>query len=581
MALTVVMSATSALQPWPMKILVDHALQHQPAPEWLAHVLRAVGVATDGPSLIVAAAAASVLVYAVSAILSLALTWAWAVAGQRMVYALSTDLFHRLQRLSLRYHSRNGVGDSLSRLSGDTWCVYTLTSQLVTPFEKMLTIVVMGGIAWQLHPGLTMLAFSTAPLIAGASFYFGKRLKRRAQAGRDAGTRLVSFLQQTLAAMPIVHAFRAEQRNLERFRDLSHSAIDAAEQGALTGSAFGLVTGLITTAGTAVVVFFGTTHALAGELSLGSLLLMIAYMQRIQSAAEALLKVYSAMKPVEASIERVIEVMDSDENDVREKRSAPPLPARGRGRRGRVVFENVTFGYEKDRPVLQQISLEARPGRKVALVGPTGAGKSTLVSMIPRFLDPDQGRVLFDGADVRDVQIASLREQVSIVLQEPFLFPLTVAENISYGRLNAARNDVVAAALAANADAFIRRLPDGYDTVLGERGATLSGGERQRIAIARALLKDAAVLILDEPTSAVDVETEASIMSALERLMEGRTTFVIAHRLSTIRNADEIIVLERGRMVESGAHAELLGRSGLYHRLHTLQYAAAGGGPNL
>jgi ATP-binding cassette subfamily B protein/subfamily B ATP-binding cassette protein MsbA len=251
---------------------------------------------------------------------------------------------------------------------------------------------------------------------------------------------------------------------------------------------------------------------------------------------------------------------------------AKPLPARRTGRHGVVCFEKITFGYLPDRPVLQDVSLEARPGEAIAVVGPTGAGKSTLVSLIPRFFDPWAGRITFNGIDVRDIKLASLRAQTSIVLQESFLLPVTVAENIAYGRPGASRNQIVTAATAANADAFIRRLPQGYDTIIGERGATFSGGEKQRLAIARALLKDAPILILDEPTSALDAQTETLLIEALERLMKGRTTFIIAHRLSTIRRADRIVVLENGKLVESGTHQELLAANGVYHRLYSLQF---------
>jgi len=256
---------------------------------------------------------------------------------------------------------------------------------------------------------------------------------------------------------------------------------------------------------------------------------------------------------------------------VRESATARPLPECCRGERGHVRFDCVDFGYEPGRPVLHDVSLEARPGEIIAIVGPTGSGKSTLVSLIPRFFDPWSGRVEYDGVDIRDVRLSDLRAHISIVLQEPILLPLTIAENIAYGRPEASKTEVIAAAEAANADIFIRHLPHGYDTIIGERGATLSGGERQRLAIARALLKDAPVLILDEPTSALDAQTEKLLLAALEHLMSGRTTFVVAHRLSTVRWADRIIVLNGGRVVEAGTHEELIGTNGLYARFHNIQ----------
>jgi ATP-binding cassette subfamily B protein/subfamily B ATP-binding cassette protein MsbA len=335
--------------------------------------------------------------------------------------------------------------------------------------------------------------------------------------------------------------------------------------------AYGLINGLATTAGVALVLYAGSQRVLTGALSVGSLLVFLAYMRSLQSAAQGLLKTYGRIKSVEASIDRVLEVLDA-QWEVRDRLGARPL--RG-GVCGHVRLEGVSFGYEPGRAVLQEVSLEAHPGETVALVGPTGAGKSTLVSLIPRFFDPWSGRVILDGVDVREVQLSSLRGQMAVVLQEPFLLPLTVAENIAYGRPGASQEAIEAVAVAANADRFIRCLPQGYATVIGERGATLSGGEKQRLAIARALLKDAPVLILDEPTSALDTQTEALVLEALERLMRGRTTFIIAHRLSTVRRADRIVVLEQGRVIEMGTHEGLIAANGRYCRLHAFQSFAS------
>lgn len=575
-ALTVVSSCLTALQPWPLKILVDHALRQAELPSSLRSALSALALTATPGVLIVAAAAASLCIFGLNILLEVGLTWGWSSAGQRMVRSLASALFHRLQRLPLQFHHRNPVGDSLSRLTTDTWCVYKMTDGvLISPIQNVITLAVLGSVAWKLHAELAAYALLTAPLMAVATLYFGKRLKHRVRLGREAQSRLLSFVHQTLSSIPVVQAFAAETRNWQRFQNLAADAVALSQRGTLLMSSYGLVTGLITTAGTAIIIYVGGRQVLAGTLTVGSFLVFLAYLRNLQGTAESLLKLYGSLKPMEASMDRVLEVLEAQPDEVREAVGATPLALAPAGKGEPVCLENVTFGYEPDRPVLQDVTLEAKPGETVALVGPTGAGKSTLVSLIPRFFDPWRGRVTIAGTDVREVSLASLRAHIAMVLQEPFLFPGTIAENIGYGRLNATREEIVAAAQAASADAFIQQLPHSYDTAIGERGATLSGGERQRLAIARAILKDAPVLILDEPTSALDAQTEAWLLEALERLMAGRTTFIIAHRLSTIRRADRIAVLHLGRIVESGTHDDLLAAHGLYHRLHSLQFGRA------
>jgi len=534
LVLTAFASGLAALQPWPLKILIDVGMQHQSPPRWF-HWL---GATPSSVALIWAAGIAQLAISALNSAFDLGLGWLWAAVGQHMVNRLSVDLFARLQRLSVLFHARQHVGDSLSRLSTDTWCIYSITSTLlVSPIQQMLTLATILWVAWTLDRELAVLSLVVAPLIGAASIFFGRRLKNRAIGARSAESRLASFVQQTLSAIPLVQSFGAQPYNTRRFELLSEDVVSWAKKGALVNGSYGLVTGLITTVGIAIVVFAGSQRVLAGQLTIGGMLVFAAYTRSLQKSAETLLQTYGQIKPTEASLDRVFEILDLPEavSSNSASRRAP--------RQGYIRIENVTFGYEPGCPVLNRVNLEARPGEMVAIVGPSGAGKTTLVSLIPRFLDPWEGRVTFDGIDIREIKLPSLRIKVAVMFQDPLLFPVTIAENIAYGKANATRSEIEEAARQANADQFIRRLPDGYDTVLGSRGATISGGERQRIAIARALIKRAPVLIMDEPTSALDAESEALLMDALERARAGRTIFLIAHRPSTAQRADRTFEL--------------------------------------
>ena len=571
--LTLVSSATTSLQPWPMKFLIDYAVQGTEVFGPLATLLGKFGMQPAPTVLVVVAAIASLIVFALNSVLDVALSLSWNVGGQRMVYDLAGDLFAKLQRLSLLFHRRRPVGDSLSRLTDDTWSIYTVTDGLLmSPIQHVITLVVMTCIGFALDPVLATLALATAPLLALSSMYFGKRLKQRSKLGREAKALLTSFLHQTLGAIPLVQSFGTETRNTKKFRALAEETVMLTQRGNLLGSSYGLINGLITTTGMAVVLYVGGVRVLTGVIPLGTLLVFLAYVRQMQDASGGLFQIFVQLKTAEASVDRILEVLDSTD-EIYDPPQPLRLPDRPHGKRGHLRFEDVHFGYELDQPVIKGVSFEARPGEVVALVGPSGAGKSTLISLIPRFFDPTLGQITFDGVDLRNLKIADLRSQIAIVLQEPFLMPLSVADNIAYGRPSASHEEIVAAAIAAQADDFIRGLPNGYDTVIGENGTTLSGGECQRLSIARALLKDAPVLILDEPTSALDAQTEASLIQAFKRLMQGRTTLVIAHRLSTIRQADRIAVIDGGRLVELGPHDELMEREGLYRQFYEYQFS--------
>jgi ATP-binding cassette subfamily B protein/subfamily B ATP-binding cassette protein MsbA len=567
--LTLLSSALLALQPWPMKVIVDHVLGQNPLPDLLERFVGSPSpMALLGYSVI-----GGLMLFLLSSMVEAVLTWSWTVAGRRMVYALAEDLYSRLQGRSLLYHSRHAVGDSMSRVTVDSWSVYhVLDTLLFSPGHALLTIIAMIYLMAHVDPTLTVMAVVVAPFMIGASFLVGRPLRAAAKLKRDIETRIQSHIQQTLTGIPVVQAFTQEDRERARFEHFADAAIRAQQRSTLVGGINSLSSGLITTLGTGAILWVGAQHVLGGTLTIGGILLFLVYLGSLQTQMKVFATIYTSLQGFSASVDRVTEVLRSDA-DLIEKAGAVQIKRAG----GAIEFQNVTFGYEPGRPVLNDISLRVNPGETLAIVGPSGAGKTTVVNLVPRFFDPWQGRILIDDIDVREVKIQSVRQQVSLVLQEPFLFPVSIADNIAYAKTHASRDEIESAARVANAHDFIARLPHGYDTVLGERGATLSGGERQRLSIARAMLKDAPIVILDEPTSALDAQTERSLLDAIERLTEGRTTLVIAHRLSTVRRADRILVLEGGRIVDSGAHDKLLAEGGAYARYYHLQFKRSDG----
>ena len=570
-AVTLASTGMTLLQPWPMQVLVDDVLgagdESSPA------FGRALGLLPGGSTprgLLLWVVVVEILIFGAHSAADAVVTLAWVRVGQRMVYDLAAELYARIQRRSLLFHSHGAVGDCISRIMGDSWSVYTTADHLLfAPGHALVSGAAVLMVMLRMDSLLALLALAVAPCMATSSYLLGLRIRALAHARREIESSIQSHVQQTLTGIPVVQAFAQESREQERFREFTEAAIRNQRRGAVVENLGSLASGLIVTLGTGVILWIGSHRVQSGALSVGSLLVFLSYLAVLQAEMGKFIGTYSGLQSARAGMERVMQVL-SAEPEVGDLPESIKLT----GVHGHIRLENVTFGYEPGRPVLRGLNLEVMPGQTVAIVGATGAGKSTLVGLVPRFFDPWEGRVTIDGQDLREVQLKSLRSNMALVLQEPFLFPLTIAQNIAYGRPDASREQVVAAAQAANADAFIECLPNGYDTLLGERGGTLSGGERQRLSIARALLKDAPILILDEPTSALDVRTESLLLEALERLMKGRTTLIIAHRLSTVRNADRIVVLDNRTVAEQGTHEQLLALNGQYARLYGSQGAA-------
>lgn len=553
-------SGLDVLKPWPMVFLVDYVLQTKIMPSWVSRVVEWLPGDHSQTALIGWSVSATVVIFLLSWALGLATNYANISFGQRLVYTLASDLFAKLQQLSLAFHNSKSVGDNIRRVTSDCSCISVIVKDAILPLlSAVVSLGIMFSILWRLDFQLTLLALAVVPYMVLVFRFYAKPMLERSYAQQEVEAQIYDIVEQTFSALPVVQAFTRERLNDERFHKVNVDTLAATLAATNVQLQFKILMGLATAVGTAAILWLGAKHALAGELSIGAILLFLSYLGSLYAPLESIMYTSFTIQGAAGSARRVLEVMET-EPDVQNKPNALVLPAA----RGHIRFENVTFAYQRDQPVLHEISFEVLPGQTVALVGATGAGKSTLVSLVPRFYDPQSGRVVIDGHDLRDVQFKTVRDQIALVLQEPFLFPLSIEENIAYARPNASLAEIETAARDANAHEFIEKLPQGYQTIVGERGASLSVGQRQRLSIARALLKNAPILILDEPTSALDAHTESLLMQALERLKKNRTTFIIAHRLSTIKNANQIIVLKDGRIVESGSHETLLIQNGIY-----------------
>ena len=558
---TLAVSGVSLLQPWPMKLLADALLGDMPTDGTLSRIIDALPGADSLPGIFAWAAGLTLIIFALSSTLDAVLSQAWINVAQRMVYRLTEDVHDNALRCSLTLHRRRSVGDLMGRITVDTWGIYRIVDTvLLGPSRAVVVVLTIAALLVGMNPRLAVVALVAAPLTILPAYLSRVWIRKTTQDKREAETDLQSHVQRIISGMAVVQSFGTADREQLRFGRFTGELIDAHLRSTFVDQFSKLFSDLFTALGVALVTLLGAFEVLDGRMTVGSLLVFIAYFATLKASFSSLSLALREYQRTTVQVQRAGDLMLAD-RDVTYAPDAKPLPGRAQGA---LRFESVSFAYETNRPILDGIDLTVDPGQTLAIVGATGAGKSTLVGLVPRFYDPSNGRVLLDGHDLKSITLASLRRQVALVLQEAYLFPVSIAQNIAYARPDATPQQITDAAKAANAHGFINALPDGYDTVVGERGATLSGGERQRISIARALLCDSPVLILDEPTSALDALTEDAVVQATHTLMEGRTTLIIAHRLSTVRHADQIVVLDQGKIVEQGTHEQLVQLRGRY-----------------
>jgi ABC-type multidrug transport system, ATPase and permease components len=553
LVLSLVGIGLNLLKPWPFKIIVDNFLRAGSAirPDWRTWV-----------ALLCLALVAIQLLWG---IMNWITNYLFVKIGLQALLKLRTDLYSYLQSLSLKYHDARRSTDSSFRVAYDSQSIQTIYNKGFTNiFGSAVTLIGTFVIMVQLDWQLTLLSLAIVPLIVVAIYIFAHRIRRESTSIQEQESAVLTQAQEGLSSIRMVHAFGREEFEVGQFHQQARQSLEANLRLTLTNVNSALVISTLMVIGTAAMYYVGTLHVLAGTLTLGSLLVFSAYLLMLYQPLEALTYTTWAMEGATAGAKRCFEILDR-QDDVVDSPSAVAISSA----KGAIAFQSVSFGYAQDRHVLCDVDLRIAPNQIVGLVGGTGAGKSTLLSLVPRFYDPNKGSITLDGRNLREITKKTLRTQIAIVLQDTLLFSTTVRENIAYGRPEATEEEIVDAARRAQADEFIRQLPNGYTSLVGERGGHLSVGQRQRIGIARAFLKNAPVLLLDEPTSALDPTTESAIMDTVKDLMRGRTTLIATHRLATIHGLDQIIVLEQGRIVEQGRGPELIARCGVYAKLYS------------
>ena len=551
------------LVPWPLQILIDHVLGKHPLP----HTLQFLQPLTSTPiAFLIVVVVMGFLLVLIQNALTVLDNYVNVRIEQNMVLDFRSDLFRHAERLSLAFHDQKRSGMLIYAINSQGDAVARVIMVIPPIVHSIITLVGMFWIVFWINHTLALLSLIVIPFLNYSIKYYVKHIQARVQKVLEMESESLSIVHEAIGMLRVIVAFGREDYEHKRFRDQGQRAVDARVKVTIRQTAFSLGVNTITAAGTALVLGYGAYGVMNHQVTIGQLLVVMSYIAHVYQPLEAISTTVGSLQDVFIRLALAFDVMDK----VPEIQDRPNARALGRCE-GDIEYRDIGFTYAGRKDTLRGINFRAKSGQVIGIVGPTGAGKSTLLSLLPRFYGAEQGSILLDGKDIRDIKLESLRKQISVVLQEPLLFSGTIANNIRYGRLDASEQEIIEAAKAANAHDFIMRLPDKYETEIGERGAQLSGGERQRISVARAFLKDSPILILDEPTSAIDSKTESVILDALDRLMIGRTTFMIAHRLSTIRRADRILVLDNGRIVQQGTHDELIVREGMYRQLHEMQ----------
>jgi subfamily B ATP-binding cassette protein MsbA len=560
-------AATDLLEPWPLKIVFDYVFGAKHMPSWMSRVLSAT-FGLDKVSILHFAVLAVIVIAVVGALSAYAEKYLTTSVGQWVMHDLRRVLYHHIQRLSLAYHDRKPTGDLISTVTADIDAIQDFISQaLLGIVVNVLTLVGMLLVMFYLNWRFTLIALSITPFLFAVVYIYTRRIKQASRALRKKEGEVVSVVAEVLSSMRVVKAFAREDYEEARLSQQSLENVEVALRARSLKAKLSPAVQIIVAIGTCLVLWYGVNLVLSGQMTAGSLLVFLLYLGKMYKPMRDLSKMTDTMSKAAVGYERIHEVIETE----REIRNAPGAKAAPHFK-GEIEFDHVHFAYDKGYVTLRDINLKVEPGQLAALVGPTGAGKTTIVNLIGRSYDPQKGIVKIDGQDVRSYKLKSLRRQISFVLQDTILFRAPVWQNIAYGRPEASREEILRAAELANADEFIRNMPQQYDTMIGEKGVNLSGGQRQRIAIARAIIRDAPILILDEPTSALDAKSEELVFEALGRLMAGRTTIVIAHRLATVRRADVIFVIDNGTVVERGTHEALLHAGGLYSHLYEIQF---------